>query len=436
MSSQSTPRSARKAIGLVAVVAVSAIGTVSGLAASITWNGGGGDNNWSTVGNWNGATPANGDVLTFSGTARLVNTNNGLTGVGAVTFTAGGFTISGNALTLNGDFTNDGNNTWGINSTLGAARIFTSNSGTLTLGGSITNAGFLTTIAGSGNTLISGVLGGTGGLSKTGTGTLTLSNVNTYTGTTSIAPGGTLSISQDSNLGTAPGSATAGSLIIDGNATNGNGVLSTTTTFTLNSNRGIKIGPTSGTGAGTIDVASGTILTYGGIITSNGSGTGGLTKAGAGTLVLSGANTYTGTTTISAGTLALSGAAALSSTGTVVLANTTGATLQLNANESIGSLDGGGGIGGNVNLQGFTLTTGGANASTTYSGVIFRLRLAGGNRRRHADLEWHQHLQWHHHHSQRHSQRRQSRGWRQSGQRQQCHRLGRRHPRGHAFIQL
>lgn len=367
ISGPRSPQSTRKTIRLLPVIALSAIGTISGLAASITWNGGGSDNNWSSVANWGGATPANNDALTFVGGTRLINSNNWLSSIGTVTFSTGGFTISGNALTLNGDFANDGNNIWGINSTLGAARIFTSNSGTLTLSGSITNAGFLTTIAGTGNTQISGVLGGSGGLSKTGTGTLTLSSANTYTGATSIAPGGTLSISQDGNLGTAQGTATAGSLVIDST-----GTLATTATFTLDSNRGIKIGPTSGAGAGIIDVATGTILTYGGIITSSGAGTGGLTKAGAGTLLLSGANTYTGTTSINAGILQLGGTTAIPSgtgKGDVVV----DATLDLNGNSvtvnGLSSVGSAGVITSSV-AGAITFTAGGNNGSGTYKGVI------------------------------------------------------------------
>ncbi len=61
-------------------------------------------------------------------------------------------------------------------------------------------------------------------------------------------------------------------------------------------------------------------------IIRNGSGTVALSKSGAGTLTLAGANTYTGTTTINAGTLTLSGSLDVgSNTATTVVAS--GATL-------------------------------------------------------------------------------------------------------------
>ena len=350
---------------MMSVMTLSALGTVDRLAASITWNGGGADNNWSSAANWSGATPIELDSLTFGGASRLSNINDWLVSIGAVNFTTGGFNISGNALTLNGNFDSTGSNTWAINSTLGAARTFTSHSGTLTLSGSITNGIFLTTIAGAGDTVISGVLGGgSGGLAKTGTGTLTLTNANTYTGATTIAPGGTLSVSQDANLGSVPGATTASSLVID------NGILSTTATFTLNAKRGMAVGTFSGSGAGTIDVASGTILTYGGIITSSGAGTGGLTKAGAGTLLLSGANTYTGITTISAGTLKLGAASALPS-GPGTLNLVVNATLDLNGNST--TVNGLSGTTGTVTsgvAGSTTFSAGGNNGSDSYSGVI------------------------------------------------------------------
>jgi len=96
----------------------------------------------------------------------------------------------------------------------------------------------------------------------------------------------------------------------------------------------------------------------------------GLDKTTAGTVTLSGANTYTGTTTISAGTLRVAGGTAIADTSAVVLANVASATLDLNGtNETIGTLSGGGGAGGDVTLGAGTLTITQA-ADTTYAGTI------------------------------------------------------------------
>src|SRR5262249_19482489 len=147
--------------------------------------------------------------------------------------------------------------------------------------------GFLTTGANNLSTVFAGTISGLANsiLTKIGTGTQTLSGNNTYGGPTTIN-GGVLSISNDANPGTAPARATPGQLVIDG------GTLQTTATFTLNANRGIALGPTSGSGGGTIDVANSTTLSYGGVIADNSSdgssGSGGLTKVGTGRLVLAG----------------------------------------------------------------------------------------------------------------------------------------------------
>lgn len=105
------------------------------------------------------------------------------------------------------------------------------------------------------------------------------------------------------------------------------------------------------------------------------SGTGSLIKGGGGTATIghafgaTGANSYTGTTTVNDGTLILQGGNAIPDAGAVTLADATAALIQLNASETIGSLAGGGTIGGNVNLQANTLTLSGTN-TTTFAGVL------------------------------------------------------------------
>ena len=128
---------------------------------------------------------------------------------------------------------------------------------------------------------IEAALGGTGGLTKLGAGTLTLTGLNSYAGGTAIN-GGTLVVATNARLGDA-----AGGLSFDG------GTLRTTASFTIP--RTTTLGP----GGGTFETEAGTTLTHAGII----SGPGQLTKDGAGTLKLTGLNSYTGGTLVLGGEL-------------------------------------------------------------------------------------------------------------------------------------
>jgi fibronectin-binding autotransporter adhesin len=256
--------------------AIAVVGVQAAQAVTATWTGASGNANWKTAGNWStGAAPGAGDDLVFPAGAAHLSTNNNITAgtsFNSITISGNGYTLAGNSIDLGAGNLSDtnasGSNTVSLAMSMAATRTF-----------SVSNA--------SESLTISGVLSGAGGLTKAGAGTLILSAGNTYSGATTIN-GGKLSIGLDSNLGTAPGAATAGQL------TFGGGTLATTTSFALSSNRGIAFNST-----GTIDVAPGTTLTYGGIA----AGAGGLTKTNTGTLTLSGTNTYTGATTINAGTV-------------------------------------------------------------------------------------------------------------------------------------
>jgi autotransporter-associated beta strand protein len=100
------------------------------------------------------------------------------------------------------------------------------------------------------------------------------------------------------------------------------------------------------------------------------SGSAAVTKLGSGTATISLANNdYTGATVISNGTLVVNSGSGIGNLSPVTLANVASAALNIGATETIGSLAGGGALGGNVNYTG-DLIVGGNNNSTTYGGVV------------------------------------------------------------------
>jgi len=310
-------------------------------AQTFTWTGAQ-NPNWSIGNNWSGGaapTGAGGENLVFPSGASNLATNNNINGASfnSITIKGSGYTLGSKAITLGAgglaDSSVAGANTINLGVTFAATRTVT-----------VSNAGTTLTI--------SGVISGAGGLTKAGAGTVTLSAANTYTGVTTINAG-TIAIAADAGLGAAPGAPTAGKL------TFGGGTLRTTASFTLAANRGIAL-----TGAGTISTNPGTTLTYGGII----AGASPLTKAGTGTLIVSGANTYTGATAITAGTLQLGATNAVPSGSAVTVSG--GATFDLRGfSDAIGSLAGAGTVTSGA-AGAVTLTAGGNNSSTTFSGVM------------------------------------------------------------------
>ncbi|MCV0395821.1 MAG: autotransporter-associated beta strand repeat-containing protein [Rhizobiaceae bacterium] len=266
---------------------------------------------------------------------------------------------------------------------------------------------------------VTGVLAGAGQLVKAGAGTVTLSGANTYEGGTTVNAG-TLALTGAGTLGSVAASTTinGGTLDLGGTTqtqanltttggTLANGTFNATSTVTqtgglvaagttvntpLYAQSGGEMagdanvdtyrltgGTVSGTATATtlFDMQSGDVT---GVL----AGAADLVKSSAGTVTLTGANTYTGTTTVQAGTLAVTGAGTLASTQIDVtggslttdggaLAPATSLTLTgmgdftLTGAETIGQLSGTADT--TVGL-GATLTTGSSNADTIFAGVM------------------------------------------------------------------
>lgn len=170
-----------------------------------------------------------------------------------------------------------------------------------------------------------GAISGSGGLVKSGAGTLTVSTTNTYTGPTTIN-GGVLAVDNLNDGGAASSIGAAGTaasnLVING------GTLALVGSQT-NTNRSM----TLGSSGGTLSVPVSTSLQVSGQIT----GTGTLTKAGPGTLILAASNNHSGGTTISEGNLLLASDAANVSGPGSGLVTLSGGTLSMTDNDDISS---------------------------------------------------------------------------------------------------
>ncbi|WP_440675956.1 autotransporter-associated beta strand repeat-containing protein [Candidatus Pelagibacter sp. HIMB1593] len=270
-------------------------------------------------------------IKSGSGTLTLSGSNgyDGTTTISAGTLTVTGTLDNNTAVAVSSGAIYDVDSSDTIASVSGAGNIEIASSQTLTAGDS-------------NDKTLSGVISGSGGLTKAGSGTQTLSGANTYSGATTINAG-TLSVT--GSLSDSTGVTIASGAIYDVDA----------------SDTVASIG-----GAGNIEIAGSQTLTFGdgnnktlsGVI----SGSGGLTKAGSGTQTLSGNNTFSGSTTINAGTLTVTGS--LSDSTAVSVAS--GAVYDVDASDTIASVSGA----GNIEIASSQTLTAGDSNDKTLSGVI------------------------------------------------------------------
>lgn len=223
------------------------------------------------------------------GAVNATNANLKING-GNLDTTAASTTLNNYLQNWNGDFTyiGTGNLNMGTGGvTLAASRTVTISANTLTVGGVITDGA------------------STFGLTKNGTGTLVLNGANTYNGTTTVNAGTLV-------LGNALAIGTGGTLTMNGGNLDVNAAITLSANNLENWNADFTfLGSNTlntGTGAVTMNASrvvtvNASTLTVGGAISGSGFS---LTKAGAGTLVLTnGTSSYTGATIINGGTLSV-----------------------------------------------------------------------------------------------------------------------------------
>ena len=251
-------------------------GTITQTAGSATFNNelslGWGNN---TSGTYN----LSGGTLTTTGKAGLCNY--GASKVNTFNMTGGtaNFNQAGESFTI------------GMDSTAATANAYNLNSGTV-------NAADTFAIKYNGTLFVAknGETGGDGVLNAKAITLTNGGNLNMSSGTINVGEGGIAS--------------SDGSYSI---------TLSGGTFGTKDANWSSGLNATISSDAVTFSPDEGKSITWSGVL----SGAGGVTKAGAGTLELTGANTYTGKTTVSAGTLKLSGSGKLASTEIDVASGTT-----------------------------------------------------------------------------------------------------------------
>lgn len=296
-------------------------------AATATWNGAGGNNLWSTAGNWGGTAPGAGDDLVFTGTVNRGTSNDftAATSFSSFTLNTAGWTLAGSSVTLSGNITQNysqassGSNIISLPLILsGATEIFLSNA------------------SGSNFRLdISGAISGSGSITKTGGSTLRLGGTagqHSYSGGLTVNAG-TVDLQADNLIPSGAGK---------GNVTIAAGAFINSANFnqTINGLNGAGSITRSGSNTRTLQIGGGDAS---GSFTGNitwGAGSSGVTKIGTGTQTFGGAistinfNVNGGTAIVNgtvAGTTTVGTAGTLGGTGTISSAATVNGALRPNS---------------------------------------------------------------------------------------------------------
>nr|WP_241030913.1 autotransporter domain-containing protein [Paraburkholderia sp. Ac-20347] len=231
---------------------------------------------------------------TISGTGGIVKAGAGTQTLSGANTYSGGTTLEGGTLVAGND------------AALGTGTLTVAAPATLDASTAVTLANAVAlndtlTIGGSADTVLSGVVSGTGAVVKNGAADLTLTGANTYSGGTTLNDG-TLTVGSNTALGT-------GGLTVNG----GTLALGTTGGAPL----AVTVGSLDGASGSSVSLGSSSLtVNGGGSYAGSLTGTGSVTKAGSGTLTLGGTSTYSGPTTVAGGTLDVSGSTA-NSTATV-----------------------------------------------------------------------------------------------------------------------
>jgi len=330
-------------------------------AATGTWTATtGSPATWSTATNWSGSTIADGASSIANLTANIsaaytINLDTsrtiGTVNIGDSTSTIFAYTLATGANTLtfdngasnaaltqsgtgNGDIVSGklaigGNGTLVVSGSAGFSSFTISagitsalTTGTQTL--SINNNALSHTVNFTG-LIADGSSGGKIAVTKAGAGTATINFANTYTGGTTLS-GGTLNVNNATAIGTGALTITGGTLnnttasaitLSNNNTQNWNG------SFAFGGTRALNLGTGAVTlGANVTTTVNGSnALTVGGNISGSGKS---LTKAGVGTLILGGTNSYDGGTAINGGVLQFNTTGSIAGSGQNVTVNNGG----------------------------------------------------------------------------------------------------------------